>query len=1109
MAGDILYWTDGGEPRRINVEAGIKLNHAGYVTSVTPYTSPINQAVLSLIRPQPWAPITGVKVYDSTYLNNFIKTEGVYFVYRFVYRDGEVSTFSPSSKLFNYNFEGSNLNAIDVTIPSAQVILQDVKKIEVGVRYALGGTVSIIKEFTSFTSLTFRYYGDTVGVAVDAVSAVKPYDSIPTTSKTLEIAKNRLFLGNNTDGYDTPTSSSLAVSTATAGSTVVQGQWYKLVYRLGGSTVVRYVVYITDISVPGYYNPASQPTVPIPSTDVAFGTLTFIGANISAIASYLGIPVGDVLQLVYQGPTVNITGAVSVSIINSLVYKTGASYKVGIVFYDFAGRKSGVTGVQTAVIPDRTYDSIAFINQINWSLNNNDNPTAQIPVWATHYSIVRTKCLTESFFAQNRADSIHYIQKNPSTGVYENIKHTYDPVDFGLAIKTTSLNSNGLGYSYQEGDVLKLYISGGATYTLAVKDVYGDYIITDVVNLGNTSSTASLFEVFTPYMQSASEPYYEVGEVYKIDNPGENIRKFGTISGSLRGDTIILQRTLPSTHLVEAMSPTDKFWKNWFTDIGRVNIVLTGGSTSKPVSIYYSNVFIPGTSTNGLSTFEVLSQYNLPTDLSQISRLILTSKVQYEGTVMLAIGTQETATIYIGESQVFDNSGSSLLATTSGVIGTVNIMKGSYGSINPESACKWKGDVYFFDANKGCWIRYTVNGLFPISSYKMEKYFRLVGQDILNKIKNPTEYNYASPLELRVLGMVDPYHEEFLGNMPRMTLTPQNTILEDIVLSTNSYNFTTVAASLTSGTASLTFSYTFGAGPSAGQSLTFTGANLQLGGTITAAGTTDFEVSKDGSAYSSSVQYTYTGTGLTGTLYVRFKSGRSVASYGPQNIVISGGTATLSIPATGTVIASVTPLIDASPNILSGFTYADGSGPSTSQSFGVVGSALSPASGNVTVTPTSPYEISTTSGSTGFSTSPLTIPYTAGAVSSTVWVRLAAGQSVGNYNSRNISLSGGGGSDTVVCNGQVTSSGSTPTVYAYSGSGYGNSSAEACTMANTAPITLTSTSDPATFGVGSIVYTNPLGTNRLLGYVSVFMNGANWDVNPSNGVIIAYSSNQC
>jgi hypothetical protein len=1131
MVDNLLYWTDGANPqRRMNVEAGIKMNHPSYVTSVAAYTSPLAKNVITLIRNQPWAPLTINKVTDATYVNNFIKDEAFQFAYRFVYRDGEVSTFSPLSKLANYNLASSTLNAIDVTIPLAQKIEQDVKRIEVAVKFALGGAMSIIKTFTSGfsthnsgTAITFRFYNDIVGSSVDSVNAIKQFDSIPRTSKTLEIAKNRLFLGNNVDGYDTPTTTSLTVSTATSGSgAAVSGQWYKVVYRSGGITITRYWLYITDITTnPGYYVPASQPSLPIPSTSVNYTTLTFAGGGISTIATYLGIPVSDLLALQYQGPTVTITNASPSSVIGTLAFKTAASYRVGVVFFDEAGKKSGVvTNDSTiAVTPDRNYDltGFSFTTQINWSLDNNNNPAGQIPDWATHYAIVRTKCLRTSYFVQLRADEVGYIDKDPATGVYGTIHTSYGSNRFGVAVKASSLFKNGLGYTYQEGDILKLYASTGTTYNLAVKDTYGEYVICDLTNVGNTSNPyAALYEIYSPYVGSSTEPYFEVGDIYKIDHPGENTRKFSTISGSLRGDVYILQRTIPATHLVEAMSPNDKYWKNWLTDIGRTTIVLSSGATPKPVSVYYSNVILQGTETNGLSTFEPLSQTNLPIELKQIQRLMLTSKVQMDGTIMLAIGEQETASVYVGEAQIFDNSGNSFLATTTGVIGNVNVLRGSYGTINPESAYKWKGDVVYFDANKGAWVRYSVNGVFPISSNKMERYFRRVGQDIINYFKSPTEYNLANPeLPLRVIGGVDPYHEEFLCYTPKMYVSPRNTQLEDMELSAQQVEYTTAGPSLVLSTYGLAFSYLQGSGPSTSSAVTYTGERILLNGTVTINGNTDFEVSKDNNAFSSSVTYTYTGISSSNTFYIRMKAGRIGGSYGPQNVsvvaTVSGGTSTSTVSCTGTVSVPVTPAIVTNTSVLGGFTYVNGSGPSAVQSFTISATNLTPTSGNITVTPPADFEVSVTSSTTGFSSSPVTLAYTAGGTlaANTVWVRLKAGLSTGGYSSQLIAVSGGGATTVnVTCSGIVYSSGS-PTVYAYTNSGYGNSESEACTMASLGLTTLTSTSDPSTFGAGSVVFTNPAGSVLLTGYTHIYMNGANWDINPVNGVVIAYSLIQC
>jgi len=1138
MVDNLLFWTDNVNPqRRINVEAAIKLNQATYSTTVLPYvldknssggsgSTHIASSVITLIRNQPWSALTVVKVNDAGYVNNFIKDEAFQFAYRFVYRDGEVSTFSPLSKLINYNTAAENTapvkNAVDITIPLGQKIEQDVVGVEIGVRYSLDGNVLIMKTFTSGftthnsgTALTFRFYNDTVGVSVDNASAVKPFDSIPRTSKTLEIAKNRLFLGNNLDGYDTPTTTTLSISTATAGAGSVSGQWYKVVYRSGGVTITRYWLYIIDITTnPGYYVPASQPTLPIPATNVDYTTLTFAGGSISTIATYLGIPVSDVLALQYQGPTVTITNATPSSIVGTLAFKSAATYRAGVVFFDEAGRKSGVVTNDSivAATPDRNYSTVSFVTNINWSLDNNNNPAAQIPDWATHYSVVRTKCLRTSFFVQLRANELHYIPKDPLTGEYGTLKHNYNATDFGIAVEVTALFSNGLGYTYQEGDILKLYVSGGATYNLAVKDTFGEYIIVELINLGNLSSTAALYEVYSPYINSTTEPYFEVGDIYKIDNPGLNTRKFGTISGSFRGDIYILQRTIPSTHLCEAMAPIDIYWKNWFTDIGRPTIVLSSGASSKPVSVYYSNVILQGTKTNGLSTFEVLSQTNLPTELKQINRLVLTSKVQLEGTVMLAVGEQETASIYIGEAQIFDNSGNSFLATTTGVIGNVNVMKGSFGTINPESVYKWKGEVMYFDANKGSWVRYNTNGLFPISANKMAKYFRKVGQDILAYFRNPSEYNYANPnFALRVLGAVDPYHEEYLCHVPRMYVNTQNTILNDMELTYNSIAFSTLNGSMGVSVPSMSFAYVLGSGPSASQSSNYTGVSLVINGTINAIAPPNFELSFDNLNFAPTATMPYTGINKSGTIYVRMKAGLAGGSYGPSSVILSDGSTGNIINLSGSVSVPVTPLINTSTSVLGGFTYVSGSGPSTAQSFTVSASNLTPSSDNITITPSTNYEVSVTSGTTGFSSSPVTLAYTSGGTLAvnTVFVRLKAGLTAASYGSEIISVSGGGATTkNVTCSG-IVYSGGTPTIYAYPNSGYGLSESSACSMASAGLTTLTSSSDTSSFGLGSVVFINPAGTTLLTGYTHIFMNGANWDIDPTYGVVISYSLTQC
>jgi hypothetical protein len=121
-----------------------------------------------------------------------------------------------------------------------------------------------------------------------------------------------------------------------------------------------------------------------------------------------------------------------------------------------------------------------------------------------------------------------------------------------------------------------------------------------------------------------------------------------------------------------------------------------------------------------------------------------------------------------------------------------------------------------------------------------------------------------------------------------------------------------------------------------------------------------------------------------------------------------------------TILGGSTPTITLSESSLTGFTYEEGSGPSAEQSFTVEGSNLT---ADITLSPTTNYEISESSGS-GFGSS-ITLTESGGSVSSTtIYVRLEAGLSTGTYNDENITAaSSGAASQTVECDGSVTAVG--------------------------------------------------------------------------------------
>src|ERR1700680_3082041 len=93
---------------------------------------------------------------------------------------------------------------------------------------------------------------------------------------------------------------------------------------------------------------------------------------------------------------------------------------------------------------------------------------------------------------------------------------------------------------------------------------------------------------------------------------------------------------------------------------------------------------------------------------------------------MLAIcAAGETASLYLSENIIQATTGDQIVAQTTDVIGYINNLRGSYGTINPESVREFRGNVYWLDALNGKYIQYADNGLFPISNYKMTRYWKL------------------------------------------------------------------------------------------------------------------------------------------------------------------------------------------------------------------------------------------------------------------------------------------------------------------------------------------------------------------------------------------------
>ena len=129
--------------------------------------------------------------------------------------------------------------------------------------------------------------------------------------------------------------------------------------------------------------------------------------------------------------------------------------------------------------------------------------------------------------------------------------------------------------------------------------------------------------------------------------------------------------------------------------------------------------------------------------------------------------------------------------------------------------------------------------------------------------------------------------------------------------------------------------------------------------------------------------------------------------------------------------SAASPTITLSETSLSGFSYIQGSGPSSEQTFQASATNLT---NDISIVPSTNYEISLTSGGAFSATNPITLTQSGGNVGATnIYVRLKAGLTAGDYNSETITASSAGATNkTVVCHGKVYKSEPTnqPTAFA-------------------------------------------------------------------------------
>lgn len=808
IIGGMLYWVDSttNQQRKININSAIKANYPSYTTNAEPYVFPLNFSEITLIKPPPSLSPNIQKLIDAGFVNNFIYNDSFEFSYQYIFYDNEITVPSSYSQGSRLNKITDTENYILVSMDALEQIPSTVRIVNLIVRYGNTNFAKVVKQWDKKVSdenteienhnngsqvLTYSFYNNVQGNTIAEDDVLRPFDNVPIYSETLEAAKNRIFLGNNTEGYNSPTEISLSLSKidiSIGGSSLSKTLFtfkHRRVFSLTSNIAYSYsgwYVYITEIYPQGYYaitttetltlGTITYPTLPSTPVTVALSGLTYKGSTINEAVNT--VRPGDNKTAFCQQEVASTASLVSVTGISTQtfdIFKTGSQYKVGIVFYDFAMRKCGVVTNDGLIFEtaNRDYLFSTATNSVVWNLSN-INALTEIPEWAYYYSVVRTLNQKTRFFIQSFTNAAKYATKDVD-GNYTFTSNTYVTASVGVALNTTALYQSGLGYQYAEGDVCILTRDDNTVFTLPVIEQQGNYIIVKTQDIGDLTGKKFIFEIYSPYFTSEQEPFFEIGQIYRILNPTTTSRTYETTSDVFIPDSYVLTRNYSTTtYFAEVMSPNDLLYKKWYNDGGKVNFITKLGQVVKDKYISFSDVFIPNTAINGLSTFRIGNQDNVPEDCGSISKLILTSKVQGEGNVMLAICTAETNSIYLGEAQILDANGKTqFLSVSNGVIGTIQTLKGSFGTKNAESVCALRGLVFFYDRDNAKFIQYSANGLFPISNYKMTRFWKQFSDLYKSLSTEQIENLGARPF---IFTTIDPHHNELLISIPKLLSTP-------------------------------------------------------------------------------------------------------------------------------------------------------------------------------------------------------------------------------------------------------------------------------------------------------------------------------------------------
>ena len=207
-----LFFTDNlNPPRQVNIERAKTFGVNGF-----------DEEDINLIKRPPIDPPTlTLNIIETEFTNN-IQEKFLLFAYRYHYRDGDFSAFSPFSTVgfevggFFYDFEGGSNGGLLNQARQIEIAFntgdERVIDIEILFKDSNGTSVSLVESFSKNaegwddnTVETILFDNNKIYRVLPTSQLNRLYDNVPLKARAMELIGNRLIFGNYTENYDIAT----------------------------------------------------------------------------------------------------------------------------------------------------------------------------------------------------------------------------------------------------------------------------------------------------------------------------------------------------------------------------------------------------------------------------------------------------------------------------------------------------------------------------------------------------------------------------------------------------------------------------------------------------------------------------------------------------------------------------------------------------------------------------------------------------------------------------------------------------------------------------------------------------------------------------------------